>query len=110
MTPSFCSDPLPSFCCIVKSSFDLPLFAKKTRIQTSVASSKFVQYPSSALGLLCNGFGRSNRCSRNDCTSNQKAMPLNKVVVGKGYKMTVSNTALNELPAGYDISASVIVL
>jgi len=31
-----------------------------------------------------NSFGRSNGCSRNDCTSNRKAMLLNKVVVGKG--------------------------
>ena len=103
---SFCSDLLSSLCCVVKSSFDLPLFAGKTRIQTSVASSEFVQYPSSALGLLSNSFGRSNGCSRNGCTSNRKAMLLNKVVVGKGYKMTAS-TAMTVLPAGYD-SASVI--
>ena len=29
-------------------------------------------------------------------------MPLNKVVVGKGYKMTVDDTTLTEPPAGYD--------
>ena len=36
-------------------------------------------------------------------------MLLNKVVVGKGYKMTVNNTSLTGPPAGYD-SVSVIVL
>ena len=109
MISSFCSDPLSSLCCIVKSSFGLPLFAKKTRIQASVASSNFVQYPSSALRLLSNGFGRSNGCSRNDCNSNRKAMLLNKVVVGKEDKMTVSNIMQTVPPPGYD-SASVIVL
>ena len=48
------------------------------------------------------GFLRSDRYSRNDCTSNWKAMLLNKVVVGKGYKMTVDNTTLTKPPAGYD--------
>jgi len=53
------------------------------------------------------GFIRSNGYSRNKCTSNWKAMLLNKVVVGKGYKMTAANSALTEPPAGYD-SVSVI--
>lgn len=48
------------------------------------------------------GFLRSDRYSRNDCTSNWKAMLLNKVVVGRGYKMTVDNTTMTEPPAGYD--------
>ena len=59
---------------------------------------------SSAVDLPANGFEflRSDRYSRNDCTSNWKAMLLNKVVVGKGYKMTVDNTTLTQPPAGYD--------
>jgi len=48
------------------------------------------------------GFLRSDRYSRNDYKSNWKAMLLNKVVVGKGYKMTVDNTSLTQPPAGYD--------
>ena len=51
---------------------------------------------------------RSDRYSRNDCTSNWKAMLLNKVVVGKGYKMTVDNTTLTEPPAGYDSVSDII--
>ena len=34
-------------------------------------------------------------------------MLLNRVVVGKGYKMTANNTTLTEPPAGYD-SVSVV--
>ena len=34
-------------------------------------------------------------------------MLLNKVVVGKGYKMTADNTTLTEPPTGYD-SVSVV--
>jgi len=112
---TLCSDPLCSLCCIMKSSFDLSFVAKKMKwgmfgvgIYTSSTSSKFVPYPSSAFGLLSNGFGRSNGYSRNDCTSTWKAMLLNKVVVGKGYKMITSNPALTEPPAGYD-SVSVVV-
>ena len=100
----------------MKTSFDLSFFATKTNwgmfgagIYTSSTSSKFVPYPSSSLGLPSNGFGRSNGYSRNDCTSNWKAMLLNKVVVGKGYKMMVNNTTLTEPPAGYD-SVNIVTL
>jgi len=34
--------------------------------------------------------------------SKQKAILLNKVVVGKGYKMTQDNTKLTAPPPGYD--------
>lgn len=53
------------------------------------------------------GFRRSDRYSHNDCNSNWKAMLLNRVVVGRGYKMTVDNTTMTEPPAGYD-SVSVV--
>ncbi|KAF9648775.1 ADP-ribosylation [Thelephora ganbajun] len=86
-----CSNPSCSLCCIMRTSFDLSFFAKNTRfgkfgvgIYTSSTSSK------------------SNDYSRNGCISNWKAMLLNKVVVGRGYKMTVSNATLTEPPAGYD--------
>ena len=50
----FCSNPSCSLCCIMKTSFDLSFFAKKTNfgrfgvgIYTSATSSKFVSYLSS---------------------------------------------------------------
>jgi predicted PolB exonuclease-like 3'-5' exonuclease len=45
---------------------------------------------------------KSNDYSRNVAHSQQKAMLLNKVVVGKGYKMTQDNTKLTAPPPGYD--------
>ena len=67
------------------------------------------QFSSTVLDLLSNGFGflRSDSYSRNDCTSNWKAMLLNKVVVGKGYKMIFDNTTMTKPPAGFD-SVSII--
>jgi len=87
----FCSSASCSLCCIVRTSFDLSLFGKKTGwgrfgkgIYTSSTSSK------------------SNDYSHNDCTSTLKAILLNKVVVGKGYKMIQDNTSLTAPPPGYD--------
>lgn len=87
----FCSNPSCSLCCIMKSSFDVSFFARKTRfgrfgagIYTSSTSSK------------------SDAYSCNSCTSEWKAMLLNRVVVGNGYKMRVDNTGLTEPPPGYD--------
>lgn len=71
-------------------------------IYTSSTSSKSVSYPSTVLRQPFNIFGRSNGYSRNDCTSNWKAMLLNKVVVGRGHKMTTNDTTLTKPPAGYD--------
>ncbi|KAK7458113.1 hypothetical protein VKT23_010021 [Stygiomarasmius scandens] len=87
----FCSSQTCSLCCIVRTSFDLSLFGKKTGwgrfgrgIYTSSTSSK------------------SNDYSSNDCKSPLKAMLLNKVVVGKGCKLTYDNVALTSPPPGYD--------
>ncbi|KAF5367744.1 hypothetical protein D9758_009884 [Tetrapyrgos nigripes] len=87
----FCSSLTCSLCCIVRTSFDLSLFGKKTGwgrfgrgIYTSSTSSK------------------SNDYSQNDCKSPLKAILLNKVVVGKGCKMTQDNTSLVAPPTGYD--------
>ncbi|KAF8343527.1 hypothetical protein F5887DRAFT_1075647 [Amanita rubescens] len=89
----FCSSPTCSLCCIVKSSFDLSLFGKKTGwgrfgkgIYTSSTSSK------------------SNDYSRNasSCNSQLKAILLNKVVVGKGCKMLHDSTSMTAPPSGYD--------
>jgi len=87
----FCTSPTCSLCCIVKTSFDLSLFGKKTGwgrfgkgIYTSSTSSK------------------SNDYSSNKSSSPLKAILLNKVVVGKGYKVTENNTSLTAPPSGYD--------
>lgn len=86
-----CSSSTCSLCCIVRTSYDLNLFGKKTGwgrfgrgIYTSSTSSK------------------SNDYSQNDCKSSLKAILLNKVVVGKGYKLTHDLTSLTSPPAGYD--------
>jgi hypothetical protein len=87
----FCSDPSCSLCCIMKTTFDLSVSAKKTNfrrfgmgIYTSSTSSKTDTY------------------SRNGSTSTWKAMLLSRVVVGRGYKMTADNTTLTKPPAGFD--------
>jgi len=45
---------------------------------------------------------RSNDYSRNVTSSPWKAMILNNVVVGKGYKITNDNSSLTGPPPGYD--------
>jgi len=45
---------------------------------------------------------KSNDYSQNDCKSPLKAILLNKVIVGKGCKLTHDNTTLTAPPAGYD--------
>ncbi|KAJ3979262.1 hypothetical protein F5890DRAFT_1589450 [Lentinula detonsa] len=87
----FCGSQTCSLCCIVRTSFDLGLFGKKTGwgrfgkgIYTSSTSSK------------------SNDYSTNECRSPLKAILLNKVVVGKGCKLTQDNVALTSPPQGYD--------
>ena len=45
---------------------------------------------------------RSNDYSSNKSSSPYKAILLNKVVVGKGYKVTENNTSLTAPPSGYD--------
>jgi len=87
----FCSSPSCSLCCIMRTSFDISLFGKRTNfgrfgvgIYTSSTSSK------------------SDGYSLNGVTSEWKAILLNKVVVGKGYKTKVDSTSLTTPPAGYD--------
>ncbi|EKM78961.1 hypothetical protein AGABI1DRAFT_41363 [Agaricus bisporus var. burnettii JB137-S8] len=86
-----CASSTCSLCSIVKNSYDLSLFGKKTGwgrfgrgIYTSSTSSK------------------SNDYSQNDCKSNLKAILLNKVVVGKGHKLTHDLTSLTAPPHGFD--------
>ncbi|KAF9037691.1 hypothetical protein BJ165DRAFT_1558638 [Panaeolus papilionaceus] len=87
----FCSSTSCSLCSIMRSSFDITLWGKKTGwgrfgkgIYTSSTSSK------------------SNDYSQNDCKSSLKAILLNKVVVGKGCKLLQDNTTLTAPPAGFD--------
>ncbi|KAF8428873.1 ADP-ribosylation [Boletus edulis BED1] len=88
---ALCSSTSCSLCGIIRTSYSLNLFGKKTGwgrfgagIYTSSTSSK------------------SNDYSNNVKPSKQKAILLNKVVVGKGYKMTQDNTRLTAPPPGYD--------
>ncbi|KAG2053355.1 ADP-ribosylation [Suillus hirtellus] len=88
---TLCPSQTCSLCCILKTSYNLNLFGKKTGwgrfghgIYTSSTSSK------------------SNDYSTNVNPSMLKAILLNKVVVGKGHKMTQDNTSLTAPPAGYD--------
>lgn len=91
---SFCSSATCSLCCILKTSYKLQAFGKKTGwgrfgagIYTSSTSSK------------------SNDYSRNTgivATSSWKAVMLNRVVVGKGYKIQRDNSSLTGPPANYD--------
>ncbi|KAE9399605.1 ADP-ribosylation [Gymnopus androsaceus JB14] len=87
----FCDSKTCSLCCIVKTSFDLSLFGKKTGwgrfgkgIYTSSTSSK------------------SNDYSHNECRCSLKAILLNRVVVGKGCKLLQDNVSLTAPPRGYD--------
>lgn len=88
---TLCSSQTCSLCCILRTSYNLNLFGKKTGwgrfghgIYTSSTSSK------------------SNDYSTNNNPSSLKAILLNKVVVGKGYKMTQDNSSLTAPPTGYD--------
>jgi len=88
---NFCSSAACSLCCILKTSYKLQAFGKKTGwgrfgagIYVSSTSSK------------------SNDYQRNLIQSSWKAMILNKVVVGKGYKMKQDNSSLTAAPNGYD--------
>jgi len=45
---------------------------------------------------------KSDDYSHNQCSSSFKAIFLNKVIVGKGCKLTQYNVSLSAPPAGYD--------
>ncbi|KAE9387033.1 ADP-ribosylation [Gymnopus androsaceus JB14] len=87
----FCGSKTCSLCCIVKTSFDLSLFGKKTGwgrfgrgIYTTSTSSK------------------ANDYSDNKSPSSLRAILLNQVVVGKQYKLLYNNVTLTKPPPGYD--------
>jgi len=86
-----CDHPSCALCGIIQSSFDLSFAARTPRfkrfglgIYTSSTSSKAEDY------------------SQNGGNSNLKAMLLNKVVVGMGYKTAVDNVNMNRPPPGFD--------
>jgi hypothetical protein len=115
-TARFCSDPSCSLCCIMKASFDLKFFGKKTKfgrfgvgIYTSETSSKFALVRQSVEAALTQ-FIRSDSYSWNDCTSKWKAMLLNKVVVGEGYSLMVNSRSLTKPPTGYDSVSAMILI
>ncbi|KAG9315168.1 ADP-ribosylation [Chiua virens] len=94
-----CPSASCSLCGIIRTSYSLNLFGKKTGwgrfgagIYTSSTSSK------------------SNDYSSNIKPSGQKAILLNKVVVGKGYKMTQDNAKMTAPPPGYDSVLAEVVL
>lgn len=88
---TLCSSQTCSLCRILHTSYSLSLFGKKTGwgrfgagIYTSSTSSK------------------SNDYSNNAKPSRLKAILLNKVIVGRGFKMMQDNTSLTAPPPGYD--------
>jgi len=87
---SLCATTSCSLCNILRTSYDLSLFGKKTGwgrfgsgIYTSATSSKSDDYITTR------------------ASSQWKAMLLNKVVVGNGYKLTQDNSSLTAPPQGY---------
>uniref|UniRef100_A0A0W0F9V8 PARP catalytic domain-containing protein n=1 Tax=Moniliophthora roreri TaxID=221103 RepID=A0A0W0F9V8_MONRR len=83
----FCTSTTCSLCCILRTSFDV----------TKAAWGSFGQgiYTSSTSS-------KSNDFSRNVPKSPMKAILLNKVVVGKGCKMSHANKTLTAPPSGCD--------
>ncbi|KAG5642901.1 hypothetical protein DXG03_001908 [Asterophora parasitica] len=88
---TLCTSTNCPMCCIIRTSYDLSKFGSKTGwgrfgkgIYTSSTSSKSDDYAS------------------NDCGSKFTAILLNKVIVGKGYKMTQDSSSMTAPPPGYD--------
>ncbi|KAI0337036.1 hypothetical protein BDW22DRAFT_1340582, partial [Trametopsis cervina] len=96
---AFCSSTSCSLCCIMRTSYDVTLWGKKTgwgRQLTCVLRFGAGIYTSSTSS-------KSNDYAQNtDSSAPLKAILLNKVVVGKGYKMTQDNTSMTAPPAGFD--------
>ncbi|KAF7357342.1 PARP catalytic domain-containing protein [Mycena sanguinolenta] len=87
----FCASTKCSLCRIIQSSFDISLSGSNTGwgrfgkgVYTSSTSSKSHDY------------------SHNGCSSSFKAILLNKVIVGKGCKLTHDSPSLTAPPAGYN--------
>ena len=110
---TLCTNPRCSLCSVIESSFDVGFYRGATGwgrfgagIYTSSTSSKFVSVPDGialdhASNIVVLSF-RSNDYSRNESTSKWKALLLNKVVVGKGTKLSRDDPTLTQPPLGYD--------
>ncbi|KAL4066852.1 ADP-ribosylation [Scleroderma citrinum] len=104
---NLCPSSSCSLCGILRTSYSLSLFGKKTGWGRQVL---YPVYWILAVNLSAFGAGiytsstssKSNDYSNNVIPSNLKAILLNKVVVGKGYKMMQDNTTLTAPPQGYD--------
>ncbi|KAH7884349.1 ADP-ribosylation [Phlebopus sp. FC_14] len=108
---SLCSSTTCSLCGILRTSYSLNLFGRKTGWgrQVSRFCGNYVLIitddPMSRFGAgiyTSSTSSKSNDYSTNVKPSNLKAILLNKVVVGKGYKMMQDNTSLTAPPPGYD--------
>jgi hypothetical protein len=83
----FCSNSGCALCNIIKTTYRMSAAAGGlfgSGIYTSATSSK------------------SDTYSRNTCPSPYKSMMLNKVAVGKGYKLTAFQPSIKGPPPGYD--------
>lgn len=105
---TLCSSHTCSLCCIIKTSYNLNLFGKKTGWGRYVAFIDVIFCYLDTHVRFGHGIYTSSTSSKsNDYASNVnpsglKAILLNKVIVGKGYKMTQDNTSLTAPPSGYD--------
>ena len=98
---SFCSSPACSLCRIIQTSYNSSLAGSfGSGVYTSSTSSKSVPFPDITIRVF--HIFRSNYFSRNVSQSPWKAILLNKVVVGKGYKLSATSPTLTAPPAGYD--------
>ncbi|KAJ7819809.1 hypothetical protein B0H13DRAFT_1661185, partial [Mycena leptocephala] len=87
--PKLCGSPTCAICSILKSSFDLAFFGKKTKWGRCAG----FHGPSS---------GRSDDLTGHGRPSPWKAMLLNRVVVGNGIKLIKNNDKLTAPPLGHD--------
>lgn len=71
------------------------------KVSTQAAHPPSKSHPHQSL-VIAHIFPRSDDYSSNKTSSPYKAILLNKVVVGKGYKVTENNTSLSAPPSGYD--------
>ncbi|KAN0093141.1 hypothetical protein V8E55_003925 [Tylopilus felleus] len=94
---TLCSSTSCSLCGIIRTSYSLNLFGKKTGWGRQSRIGRF------GAGIYTSSTSsKSNDYSSNVKPSRQKAILLNKVVVGKGYKMTQDNSNMTSPPPGYD--------
>ncbi|KAG6331542.1 hypothetical protein ID866_7552 [Astraeus odoratus] len=107
---TFCSSSACSLCRILETSYSLKMFGRNTQWGRQVLAT----FPTSLVticALLCRfGVGiytsstssKSDHYSSNRMQSKTKAILLNKVVVGKGYKATQNEPSFTAPPPGYD--------